>query len=230
MACRDIRNAAGALRIARRFEFDLILMDIQMPVMGGVEAVREIRALEKKTGRHQPIIAMTAHAMAGDAEKYLQSGMDGYVSKPVRVDLLRAEIERCTNGQGAWKEENMKEPSGKSTVADFEVAELLARVDNDRELLRELLDIFKEDSPRHLQALREAISREDPGTVANEAHALKGMLSNLSAKQAAATAEELESLARASKIADFAAVFAIFEKHMNQLMPEIDACLSGVSS
>ena len=226
-------NGKEAVDLVRLSEFDLILMDIQMPIMGGVEAVREIRAFEKRTGARHTIIAMTAHAMAGDAEKYLQSGMDGYVSKPIRVDLLIAEIERCVNGgigKTSRKEKDRTMSQGKSSVVEFEVDELLARVDNDRELLRELLDIFKDDSPRHLQALREAVGRADTLMVASEAHALKGMLSNLSAKPAAAKAAELELLARKSKTANFAEALAAFEQQMNQLMPEIDACLSGVSS
>ena len=223
-------NGKEAVDLARRSQFDLILMDIQMPIMGGVEAVREIRAFEKRTRAHHAIIAMTAHAMAGDAEKYLRSGMDGYVSKPIRVDLLKAEIERCVSGRAARKEEHMKESTEPSTLADFEMVELLARVDNDRELLRELLDIFKEDSPRHLQALREAVARADSAVVANEAHALKGMLSNLSAKPAAATAAALELLARQSKTADFPAVFDSFERQMARLLTEVDACLAGVTT
>jgi two-component system, sensor histidine kinase and response regulator len=225
-------NGREAVDLVRLSEFDLILMDIQMPIMGGVEAVREIRAFEKGSGARHTIIAMTAHAMAGDAEKYLQSGMDGYLSKPIRVDLLIAEIERCVNGpigKISWKEKDRTRSQGKSSELDFAVDELLARVDNDRELLRELLDIFKDDSPRHLQALREAVGRADAGKVASEAHALKGMLSNLSAKPAAAGAAALELLARESKTANLAEAFAAFEEQMNQLMPEIDACLSGVS-
>jgi two-component system sensor histidine kinase/response regulator len=123
----------------------------------------------------------------------------------------------------------MKPPSTDALYADFEVAELLARVDNDRELLRELLDIFKEDSPRHVEMLREAVACGDAGKVATEAHALRGMLSNLSAKNAAAAVGSLEHLAGQGQVADFAASFCAFEQQMRQLMPEIEACLSGVA-
>ena len=81
--------------------FDLVLMDIQMPVMGGVEATQKIRDAELKTGVHIPIIAMTAHAMMGDREKYLSAGMDGYVSKPVRAGVLSAEIDRLAKPANA---------------------------------------------------------------------------------------------------------------------------------
>jgi two-component system sensor histidine kinase/response regulator len=124
----------------------------------------------------------------------------------------------------------MKPPNTDVLRADFEVAELLARVDNDRELLRELLDIFKEDSPLRVGVLRDAVACGDAGKVASEAHALRGMLSNLSAKNAAAAAGALERLAGQGNVADFAASFSAFEQQMRQLMPEIEACLSGVAS
>ena len=75
--------------------FDVVLMDIQMPEMDGMEATAAIRKREKDSGRHVPILAMTAHAMRGDKERYLAGGMDGYISKPIHPADLFAEIERC---------------------------------------------------------------------------------------------------------------------------------------
>jgi len=94
-------NGQEAIELLQSSAFDLVLMDIQMPVMGGVEATQKIRDAELKTGVHIPIIAMTAHAMMGDAEKYLSAGMDGYVSKPVRVGFLSAEIDRLAKPANA---------------------------------------------------------------------------------------------------------------------------------
>ncbi|HXL21598.1 MAG TPA: PAS domain S-box protein [Candidatus Dormibacteraeota bacterium] len=223
-------NGQEAVELVRHSEFDLILMDIQMPVMGGLEAVRQIRALERENGSRNTIIAMTAFAMAGDPEKYLASGMDGYVSKPIRVEALVAEIARCTNGRTPKKEDHMQSSNADAPRSDFEVAELLERVDNDRELLRELLDIFKEDAPRYVETLRDAVARGDAAKIASEAHALRGMLSNLSAKKAAAAAATLERLANQGHAADFAVCFGLLEQQIRQLMPEIEACLSGVGS
>ena len=81
-----------ALAALERDDFDVVLMDIQMPLMGGVEATSAIRAKEKITGKHIPIVAMTAHAMSGDRQHFLESGMDGYVSKPVHPEKLFAAI------------------------------------------------------------------------------------------------------------------------------------------
>jgi CheY-like chemotaxis protein len=90
-------NGKEAVEETQRGRFDLILMDIQMPVMGGVQAVQLIRAAGSEAWRRTPIVAMTAHAMEGDREKYLASGMDGYVSKPIRAEFLRDEMERVVS-------------------------------------------------------------------------------------------------------------------------------------
>ena len=89
-------NGREVLEILKRESFDLIFMDVQMPQMGGVEATTEIRKAEKSGGRRLPIIALTANAMRGDREKYLASGMDGYLAKPLRQEQLDEILERYT--------------------------------------------------------------------------------------------------------------------------------------
>ena len=86
-------NGREAVDYCEAIEFDIIFMDIQMPIMGGEEAVELIRAKEKKSGTHTPIVALTAHAMKGDKERYLSHGMDGYVSKPIKRAELFSVIE-----------------------------------------------------------------------------------------------------------------------------------------
>ncbi len=221
-------NGVEALTLLKQNPFDLVLMDIQMPVMGGVEATQEIRDAERQSGTHIPIIAMTAHAMAGDAEKYLSIGMDGYVSKPVRTGFLRAEIDRLARPVRA---ENPR-PTQKgekymsSTLIDF--AELLARVENDRELMRDLLLIFKEEFPHHFQALRLAVDSSDSEKVAAEAHTLKGMLSNLAAGSAAASAARLEQLGRGRDVSEFREAYASFESVSKELLLHLETCVVEV--
>jgi two-component system, sensor histidine kinase and response regulator len=86
-------NGIQALQVLNTQDFDLILMDIQMPELNGYETTRAIRQKEQGTNRHIPIIAMTAYAVNGDREKCLAAGMDGYVSKPMNPDKLHNEIE-----------------------------------------------------------------------------------------------------------------------------------------
>jgi CheY-like chemotaxis protein len=86
-------NGLEALAALDAESFDLILMDIQMPEMDGLEATREIRTHEKMSGRHIPIIAMTAHALEGDRELFLSVGMDYYIAKPIRAQELLATID-----------------------------------------------------------------------------------------------------------------------------------------
>jgi CheY-like chemotaxis protein len=88
-----VDNGAKALKACQANTFDLILMDVQMPVMDGVEATAAIREKERTTGKHVPIVAMTAHAMAGDRMRFLKAGMDGYVSKPIHLQELLEAIE-----------------------------------------------------------------------------------------------------------------------------------------
>lgn len=81
-------NGVEALDLIKRKKFDLVLMDVQMPEMDGIETTRKIREMEEGTENHVPIIAITAHALKGDREKFLLSGMDGYIAKPVKFEEL----------------------------------------------------------------------------------------------------------------------------------------------
>ncbi len=152
-------NGKVALIALRNGGFDLVLMDVQMPVMGGLEAVALIRKEEEGAGRHIPIIAMTAHAMAGDRERMLACRMDGYVAKPIRMAELRREIESCV-------------------AAPLDRAALLEGVGGNRKLFRELIDVFIADTPELLGRIQEAIARRDGKQLKEAAHALKGAVGN----------------------------------------------------
>jgi CheY-like chemotaxis protein len=219
-------NGREAIELVEKNSFDLVLMDIQMPVMSGIEATQKIREEERKAGGHIPIIALTAHAMAGDAEKYLSAGMDGYVSKPVESELLRVEIDRLAKAPAHLEKQAMKKkvPSN----LNFDQEELLALVENDRELLHELMAIFKEEFPRQLQALREAVESGNGVHVAAAAHALKGMLLNLAANRAATAVGRLEQLGRSGEASEFQDAFTAFERDATSLLPQLEACVAEV--
>jgi CheY-like chemotaxis protein len=199
-----VGDGAAALEALRWETFDLVLMDVQMPVMGGHEATAAIREREESRyyiHRHIPIIAMTANAMKGDKDKCLEAGMDGYVAKPVIMHELESEIARVFDSQQGAAAAPARAPQAEKTepaAAAFPVDRkaLLARVDNDSALLGELISLFLKDCPRLLRQLEEAIGRGDPGEVSSKAHTIKGSLGNFCAPAAFDAALRLEAMGR----------------------------------
>src|SRR6185437_11761108 len=140
--------------------FDLILMDLQMPFMGGIEATTAIRQGEQSTRNHIPIIAMTAHAMKGDRENCLAAGMDGYVSKPLRPEELFVALEGLANGTEAEANgATAAPPPSASDALDRSAA--LRRAGGDEELLRELAGLCLDECPKLLAEIRGAVARRD---------------------------------------------------------------------
>jgi len=205
------REAVEALA---RQPFDLVLMDVQMPDMGGFEATTLIRQREQATGGHVPIIAMTAHAMKGDRERCLAAGMDDYVSKPVRAQDLFGAVARVAGSAPA--------PAADGAVGgSLDEAELLDRVGGDRALLRELVGIFLDVSPGSLAELREAIDRGDAAALYRQAHTFKGMVGHFGAAEALEAARRLESLGRDGDLSGAGEVFATLERAVERLRPAL---------
>jgi two-component system, sensor histidine kinase and response regulator len=207
--------------------FDVILMDIQMPEMDGMQATTAIRELEIKTGKHIPIIAMTAHAMRGDKERCLAGGMDGYISKPINPNGLFAEIERCLprreqeTAMTIHSHESGPESFEKrfASMADrLDLAALLERVEGDHELLAELIHLFVDDAPRQLSAMHDALLRGDMSVLERAAHSMKGAASNLSAQATVAAALGLEKTARNGDTESSKANLLTLELSLNQLL------------
>jgi two-component system, sensor histidine kinase and response regulator len=198
--------------------FDVVLMDIQMPEMDGMEATAAIRDREKGSGKHLPILAMTAHAMRGDKERCLASGMDGYVSKPIQPASLFAEIERClaASGGGASMTENSQGPG-----EQIDRVSLLERVEGDQELLTEMIHLFQEDAPKLLTTMRDAVQRGDMAVLERSAHSLKGAVSNLSAKATAAAALQLEKDAKSKDAESAKKSLAEVERAVERLLPAL---------
>ncbi len=217
-------EALGAVR------FDLVLMDLQMPVMGGLEATRKIRESEEKSGRHVPILAMTAHAAAQDEKRCLEAGMDGYVTKPIRREVLRKEIDRVT-AQNAPAEAG-GEPSARSACSENEwnVKELLERLEGDQDFFRELLQIFRDDSHANLRKAHEALAQGDLAGLSRAGHTLKGMLRNLSMNVAAETAAALETAARLGARAEAEALLEQLDHSLADIMPEVATHLAEVGT
>ena len=175
------REALAALDTGR---FDVVLMDVQMPEMGGLEAAAAIRERERHRGGHIPIVAMTAHAMAGDRERCLAAGMDGYLAKPIDPLALIAAIEK-----GTAMSESLPSPVDR--------AALLARLGGDEALMRDVARLFLEDCQDRLAAIKSAIDQRDADRLRMEAHTLKGSAANLSADELSEAARVLESMGAA---------------------------------
>ncbi|MDA0746127.1 MAG: response regulator [bacterium] len=186
-------NGREVLEMYADGDFDLILMDVQMPEVDGLEATGQIRLQEKKSGTHVPIVAMTAHAMDGDRDRCLEAGMDDYLAKPISGQTLSAVIDRC------FLQVDGAEPAGESEMSKpgqaWDAKDVLENLDGDDELLRELVQMFLKDGPRRVEALRKAVLNANVAEVQREAHSLKGALGNFQASQAVALAQSLEQKA-----------------------------------
>jgi PAS domain S-box-containing protein len=193
-AVENGRKAVAA--ITRDKAFDIVLMDVQMPEMGGFEATHAIRASETH-GNHLPIVALTAHAMQGDRERCLAAGMDGYLAKPIDVNELIATVERFADPPDHPPDSPAIEDDG-SAIFDEDAA--LSHTGGDRKLLREVVMLFRSDCPSSLRRLERAIQRHDTEAVAMAAHALKGSLATVGAHAARQAALELEQMGRADRL------------------------------
>jgi CheY-like chemotaxis protein len=185
-----VTNGVEVLEALEGHSYDIVLMDVEMPRMNGLEATGRIREMEAGTGSHIPIIAMTAYALRGDQEKCLEAGMDGYVSKPIDYDSLYREMERLAPLVG-----------GGEPMSGINADLALEAADGDPELLQEVLEIFFEsDYPRLLEDLREGIDAQDAKAVRAAAHGIRGAVSTLGGEAAGAIALKLEDMGRSQDL------------------------------
>jgi PAS domain S-box-containing protein len=203
-----VNNGREALGRSQAEEFDLILMDVQMPEMDGLEATTAIRGAEASTGKHVPIVAMTAHAMKCDREKCLSAGMDGYLSKPIRIDELKqAMSEVKTQNMGQSSEQNAFRVIGRLEL-------LLDSVMGDRALLTEMAELWLADSAKQERQIRNGLDSSDAIMVQRAAHAIKGSVGTFHASAAQDAANQLEM---AAKDADLVGARKAFESLSTQI-------------
>ncbi len=190
------------LKLAQEQDFDLILMDIQLPEMDGYETTRRIRAHQKKSGKMVPIVAMTANAMKGDREKCLEAGMDDYVSKPVQPAKLFQVIETVC---GLALEDSAKVNGIKTDTSEDAKAVLdrdagLTHMGGDMGLYQDVIRIFLEDAPIQIEKIRGGLEAGKVDVVECEAHALKGSAANIGAKVLSQAAFRLENAAEENRL------------------------------
>ena len=208
--------------------FDVVLMDVQMPEMGGFETTTVIREREKTTGGHLPIVAMTAHAMKGDREQCLAAGMDGYVSKPLQPQELFEVVERLAPvnnttvaADGSVSADSQNQAADPQPV--FDRTEALTHVGGDVELLKELIGLFREECPHLLADIHNAITRQDAAKLLISAHTLKGAVSNFGAAPACDAAQRLETMGHDAEWTGVAEAEVALKTALSRLQPALAA-------
>jgi CheY-like chemotaxis protein len=228
------QSGKEALAAFDRDPFDLVLMDVEMPEMDGLEATRRIRQHEAHTGRHVPIVAMTAHAMKGDRERCLDTGMDGYLAKPIRASelvrvLIQFQLARAEVDDTLRHSPRPSPPphadNGEREILDADA--ILVRVDHDVQLLKILVESFLAECPKLLADVRSAINHSDARQLRVAAHTLKGAVSNFSTWEAFEAALRLESIAGSANLTPAADACTALEEALNRLLPALSGLISA---
>ena len=213
-----VANGLEVLEALGRQTYDVVLMDVQMPEMDGIEATRRIH--QQWAGKPRPrIIAMTASAMQSDRERCLAAGMDDYVSKPVRIEELVAALERCAT-HPAPQPERAETPAAKR----FDPEVLLASLGP--EVMVELLEIFIDDSQKLLRTAREALEKRDADALERAAHSLKGSSANMGAATVADLCLQIMTRAKDNDLKEAGGFLARLETEFAEVRREAEAVLT----
>lgn len=229
-----VETGNEAVKAVKRIPYDIVLMDCQMPVMDGYTATAEIRSWEKKYNGQDanrkgpshyppdpdatplnrstkiPIIAMTAHALKGDREKCLRSGMDDYIPKPIHPKKLKEVIEKWLDISKTSKEpERVHESSDKDDI--FDKNSFIDRMLGDEDLAREVIEEFLDDSSRQIDIIRESVEKGNAKELRYKAHSLKGAAANISAATLKEIAYKIEIAGEKGDLT-----------HAAPLIPELD--------
>jgi signal transduction histidine kinase/CheY-like chemotaxis protein len=220
-----VGNGKEALAAVQKQNFDACLMDIQMPELNGLEATAAIRSRENGTSRHLPIVAMTAHAIKGDREICLRSGMDAYLSKPVRADELFRTIEDLVAGSGPASPGVAFRP-----IRDvpFDEQEFLARMDGSHEVCVQIAETFLVECPKLMSALHGAVRRRNTSEIASSTHALKGAIANFSGCAAFQSVVHLEQLAKQADLQSAAEALKRLESEIEALLQALKSFASAI--
>jgi len=211
-----------ALHCFEHNQFDLILMDVQMPQVDGLQATARIREKERGSGRRVPIVAMTAQAAESDRLRCLESGMDAYVTKPVHVPELMKMIGSVATG-GNFMNANVVpgESSMQTQLQQLDKSLALSRVGGDVELLKEVVELFLDHYPATFERIKEAVASRDASALEQHAHSLKGSVSTFGANRAFEAAFTLEKQGRSGDLTAAPDSVLQLEQALEALRPEL---------
>ncbi len=224
-----VGNGKEAVEAFESRPFDLIVMDAQMPEMSGFEAAALIREREKASGKHLPILAMTAHALEGDRERCLSAGMDAYLAKPVRASELQEVIESLSCLAAEFQVRASSSPGGSQQV-EFPTDKVLARMSGDSRLLSEIIDLFQSDCPKILAQISGAIARGEPAALVRAAHTLRGSLDLFGLSVASKAAMDIESSGQKGNLAEAATALSTLQREVDRCMPVLREAKSKVGN
>ena len=244
-----VANGVEALQALSTISYDVALMDVQMPVMDGLEATRRIRDPHSSVLNHAiPVIALTAHAMRGDREKCLAAGMDGYLTKPVTAAALTEALEvwvtmdpsprtpqepRGPEAIGVGAAPEMEDAIGTEDAETedagtevFDRAALVERLMGDADLAGEILAGFLDDIPRQMQALHASLAAGDRAAVEMQSHTIKGAASSINAEALRRAAQAMEEAAHSGDLSAAAGLMDQLRNSFARLQKGIDSCIA----
>jgi signal transduction histidine kinase/CheY-like chemotaxis protein/HAMP domain-containing protein len=214
-AVTRVADGRAALAAIDAGVFDVLLVDVQMPHHGGFEVTERVRAEERETGGHLPIVAMTAHAGRDDRRRCLDAGMDGYVAKPISAAALAAELTRVAAGIAPGAGGSPPDAAPASAEAPpYDRLRALASLSGDADLLDELVELFVAQCGPQLDAMHDSRARGDLDALRRAAHTLRGALASLHAEPARAAADAVESACAANDHDDAAAALARLDERL----------------
>lgn len=220
-----VENGQEAFDTWQKGGFDLVLMDVQMPGVSGLEATSMIRQAEQRTGRHIPIIALTANAYPEDRERCLESGMDAFLAKPLRLNELLITIDLLCGSSGEREKsieqtDQTAEASTKESLIDFSRA--MDTACGDVELLKQLVKIFFNKAPELILRIDGAVSQKNHADMAFATHKLRGSLSMFAVPALPDLVRTLEELSKAAEWERAAVVYAELKVSLDRLKKETD--------
>jgi two-component system sensor histidine kinase/response regulator len=219
-----VANGKEAIKALETIPYDLVLMDVQMPEMDGLEATSQIRNPQSPVRNHDiPIIAITAHAMKGDREKCLEGGMDDYVSKPIEPQELVEAIERQLAGSAQAAESTPSVKTAPLEKEAFDRSALLNRLGGDEEVFEQVIGVFMKDIPDQLEQLKQGLGHKDASLVERQAHRIKGASANVGAQALRDVAFETEMAGREGNLDRAAPLVGNLEQEferLRSLLPE----------
>ncbi len=216
-----VANGKESIKALEMIPYDLVLMDVQMPEMDGLEATKHIRHHSSSVLKKDvPIIAMTAHAMKGDKERFIEVGMDDYIAKPISMHSFIELIDKWSKELNveSWKVARSDETIHQTDTPIFDKQAFMERVDNDVELAHHLISTFLKHTPQQIESLKESIESSNAQEISNYAHSIKGASANMGGMALSYIAGEMEKAAISGNVEEATGMLAEVEKQLRSLI------------